>query len=382
LNAVWVSATETLTRELLGSSDGAPNMVVRLARPPVLDATLELRVKEPLDEEERTRLRKADARLVLSEVEGLPGDWVLWRQVPDPNDEPAGGRVYALDESNGEIRFGDGKHGLIPPIGRDSIVAFRYKRTEPGPAGNTSVPGNLITARTALNLVSPVATVESVTAADQAAGGAAPEDDDRVLYFGYSRLRHRNRAVTLQDLEDLTRESSPNIAQAFAMARQGYVRLVVVMSGKNPTPNTAQRRELRNYLLTLAPTSLGAPNALRIAGPDIRRLRLELTLRVTSLDKAGALGTWVKKKLERFFDTATGGIDEVGWQLGANPSEDEIAFALLDAPDLESIKNVTLHEIAADDRQQPWPALLKPTELAMLDEDPLRIHFETDEEPV
>ena len=348
----------------------------------MLDATLELRVKEPLDEEERTRLRKVDAHSVLSEVEGLPGHWVLWKQVPDPNDEPAGARVYALDESNGEIRFGDGQHGLIPPIGRDSIVAFRYKRIEPGSAGNTSVPGNLITARTALNLVSPVATVESVTAADQAAGGAPPDDDDRVLYFGYSRLRHRNRAVTLQDLEDLTVESSPDIAQALAIARQGYVRLLVVMRGKNPMPNAAQRRELHNYLLAVTPASLGAAKALRIAGPDIRRLRLELKLRVTSLDKAGALGTWAKAKLERFFDTSTGGIDEDGWQLGANPSVDDIAFALLDAPDLESIENVSLYEIADDEREQPWPALLKPTELAMLDKDPLRIDFETAEEPI
>jgi hypothetical protein len=218
-----------------------------------------------------------------------------------------------------------------------------------------------------------------VTAADQAAGGAPPEEDERVLRFGYSRLRHRNRAVTLQDIEDLTCESSPDIAQALAVARPGYVGLVVVMSGKNPTPNAAQRRELRNYLLAVAPPSLGATKALRIAGPGIRRLRLELTLRVISLDKAGALGTWVKGRLERFFDSSTGGIDRDGWQLGATPSEDEIAFALLDAPYLESIINVTLYEITAEDREQPWQALRKPTELAMLDKDPLRIHFETDE---
>jgi hypothetical protein len=304
---------------------------------------------------------------------------VLWNQVVDPDDEPADARVYAFDEATGEIRFGNGQNGRIPPIGRDAIVAFSYKRTEPGPSGSVTVPGNLIAARTALNLVSPVATVESVTAADQAAGGAPPEDDDRVVRFGYSQLRHRNRAVTLQDLEDLTVESSPDIAQAHAIARQGSVRLVIVMRGNNPTPNAAQRRELRNYLLDKAPMSLGMTNALRIAGPVIRRLRLDLTLRVTSLDKAGALGTWVKEKLEHFFDTSTGGIDEAGWLLGANPREDDVAFALLDAPDLESIKNVVLYEIADDDSEQAWTALLKPAELAMLDEDPLRVHFETAE---
>src|SRR5262249_3882236 len=36
LNVVWASATETLTRELLGSSEGGPGLTLFLARPPVL----------------------------------------------------------------------------------------------------------------------------------------------------------------------------------------------------------------------------------------------------------------------------------------------------------------------------------------------------------
>ncbi len=141
LNAVWASATETLTRELLGSSDGAPNMAVLLARPPVLDHTLELRMKEPLGDEERAALRQADKASVLSEVDELPGDWVLWKQVVDPNDEPADARVYALDEATGEIRFGDGLHGRIPPIGRDSIVAFRLQTHRAGSIRKRHGPG-------------------------------------------------------------------------------------------------------------------------------------------------------------------------------------------------------------------------------------------------
>src|SRR5262249_32313588 len=52
LNAVFAQSTETLTRELLGSADGSPNLTVTLARPPVLDGTLELRVLEPLGDQE------------------------------------------------------------------------------------------------------------------------------------------------------------------------------------------------------------------------------------------------------------------------------------------------------------------------------------------
>jgi hypothetical protein len=379
LNAAWASATETLTRELLGSSDGAPNLTVHLARPPVLRDTLELRVKEPLGEEERAALLKLDAKSVLSAVEGLPGDWVLWKQVTDPDDELATARVYALDEASGEIRFGDGRHGKIPPIGRDSIVAFSYSRTEPDPTGGDSVPGNAIEARTVLNLVSPVETVESVTVADQAAGGAPPESDERVLRFGFARLRHRSRAVTAEDLEDLALQSSPDIVQARAFVRRGYIRLVIVMRGKNPGPTAAQIRELRQLLLEAAPVSLSAPNALQIEGPRIRRLRIELGLLVEALDHAGELSAFVKEKLAEFFDTGTGGLDKDGWALGAKPSEEDVALAISDAPYLESIETVKLYEITEDGKELPSLEGPGSREIVMLADDPFRIQFETAE---
>jgi len=86
LNAAWASATETLTRELVGSSEGAPGLMLTLARPPVLRNTLELRVREPLGEEERRALLQADPTRVLNDP-NLPGDWVLWKKVVDPGDE-------------------------------------------------------------------------------------------------------------------------------------------------------------------------------------------------------------------------------------------------------------------------------------------------------
>lgn len=379
LNGAWASATETLTRELLGSSNGEPHLIVRVARPPVLHQTLVLRVREPLGEEERESLLKNDDKSVQSDVEGLPGDWVLWEQVVDPDDEPSSARVYSLDENTGDIRFGDGIHGKIPPIGRDAIVAFSYSRTEPDPAGGEKVPGNSIAPRTELNLVSPIETVETVTAADQAAGGAPPESDDRVLRFGFARLRHRERAITAEDIEDLTLQSSPDIVQAHAFVRRGYIRLVVVMRGTNPQPNAAQIRELRRLLLASAPVSLSAPGALRIEPPVIRRLRIDLGLQVETLDNAGALTDFVKQQLAAFFDTATGGVDKDGWPLGANPNEADIALTLIDAPFLESITDVDLREITADGQVLPSLDKVKANEIVMLADDPVRIQFETAE---
>jgi hypothetical protein len=379
LNAVWASATETLTRELLGSSDGAPNLTFTLARPPVLQDTLELRVKEPLGDEDRAALRQGDERRVLSDVEELPGDWVLWTRVIDPGDESPETRVYAFDETTGEIRFGNGLHGAIPPIGRDSIVAFSYQRTEPAAPGSDVVPANVVVARTAFNLVTPVESVEAVVSADQAAGGAPPESDDRVLRFGFARLRHRKRAVSARDLEDLALGSSPDIVQARCLIHGDRISLIVVMRGNKPQPNAAQIRELRRLLLDSAPPSLAAPDALRIEGPAVRRLRIDLELRVASLDYAGAVARAVKERLSGLFDTATGGVDKDGWPLGENATEGDVALALFGTARLESITRVRLREDHPDGREGAWPETIKTNELVMLADDPVRLHFATAE---
>jgi hypothetical protein len=379
LNAAWAAATETLTRELLGSSDGAPHLTFTLARPPVLRDTLELRVREPLGEEERAELAAADPDRVRSNDESLPGDWVLWTRVTDPGDEGPAARVYALDEATGVVTFGDGLHGMIPPIGRDSIVAFAYQRTETGASPTGAVPGNSVTARTPFNLISPVQGVESVIAADQAAGGSPPESDERVLRFGFAQLRHRRRAVTARDLEDLALQSSPDIAQVRCLVRQSHVKLVVVMRGNHPQPTAAEIRELRRLLLTAAPEALSAPNALRIQGPVVRNLRVHLKLRVPGLGVAGDVAREAKQRLAWLFDTATGGADQQGWLLGENPTDGDIAYALIDLPDLDSIEGVTLHESEGRRTGLQWPASLKPNELAVLADDPVRIEFVTGE---
>lgn len=379
LNAAYASSKETLTRELLGSSNGSPNLTLKLSRPPVLRNTLELRVLEPLGGEERKVLGESGKDNVLSNVDGLPGDWVLWRQVTDTGDENVGSRAYMLDETTGEIRFGDGKHGRIPPIGRNNIVAFGYSRTEPGKPGSVVFPANLVEARTPLNLVSPVESVESVISAGQAAGGSPLETDDAVLRFGFSRLRHRGRAVTTRDLEELAVQSSPEIVQARAVRASGGIRLIVVMRGKVPAPTAAQARALHRLLLDASPVSLSAPGALRIDGPGVRRLRIGLTLKVESLGHAAQISNWVNAGVARFFDTGFGGMDGNGWPLGLRVSTDDIAYILSDAPLLSGITGIECYESLGGGNEKKGPVDPGPTGIVMLDDDPVRITFETTE---
>lgn len=374
-NAVWARAAETMTRELVGSSEGAPNLTLQLARPPLLHDTLELRVREPLGEEERAALRVTDPQRVLSEVENLPGDWVRWYPVVDPADCGPGDRVYALDETTGTLTFGDGLHGMIPPTGRDAIVAFSYQRSELGPGLVDSVPANTIAPRTVLGLVSPVEGVEAVFAADHAAGGATPDSSERVQRFSPSRLWHRGRVLTLRDFEDMALQSSSNFVQARCFAHRTGLRLVVAMRGAQPLPNQAVCRELRHTLLEAASAQLALPKALQVLGPTVRYLRIALVLQVASLEVSGSLARYVKRTLHMFFDTATGSATQDGWSIGAAPSEDDIALALLDAPGLESIGTIEFSEINTDGKASIWRHEVRPHELVILADDAVRIDF-------
>jgi hypothetical protein len=374
LNAAWAASTETLTRELLGSSEGAPGATFHLARPPLLRGSLDLRVREPLGEEEREQLDLEGSTPVTTDA-SLPGLWVRWRRVIDPLDEGPKERVYSLDEETGEVRFGDGRNGMIPPKGRDAIVAFRYQRTQSGLV-NGDVAANGIAPRTPLNLVTPVESVEAVFAADTSAGGAPPEADERVLRFGAARLRHRGRAVTARDFEDIALQSSPRIAQARAFTQGHGLRLVVVMRGADPSPDRARRRELKQLLLGESSPALAARDRLVIDGPRVRLLRVVLRLRVATLDDAGDVGDGATARVKSWFDAAVGGRDREGWPMGAQPREEDLALALGDLAKLQGIAAIAFEEIAADGGTQPWSRPAQADELAVLATDPVRLEFE------
>ena len=339
-----------------------------------MENSLELRVREPLGEEELVALNEKDPDLVRSDVEDLPGHWILWKQVHDPLDCDPADRVYSLDEGTGTVKFGDGRHGAIPPVGIDSIVAFAYERTEPAIAG--VVAANLVEPRTEINLVSPIESVETVVAADRSAGGVAPETPARVLQFAPAKLRHRGRAVALSDFEDLARQKSADVVRARGFARNGRIRLVVVMRGPNPAPSRAQQRELRGALLEAASAALGVPGALTITGPRVRRLRVALDLRVATLDLAGRVAKESKDRLVKRFDSELGGDDGQGWALGREPRDADVAEALLDIENLQGIASIRLFEIDQLGTETAWSAPVKPDQIVRLEPEDVRVGFE------
>ena len=140
-------------------------------------------------------------------------------------------------------------------------------------------------------------------------------------------------------------------------------------------PPAAELRELRHLLLTVSPAGLSAPQVLRIEGPVVRKVRIELVLHIANLDDAGEVSKLATEKLAALFDTATGGAAKDGWALGANPTDSDIAVALIDTPQLEAIEGVQIVEVVDEHSERPWTGAPRPNELVVLASEPVRIEF-------
>jgi hypothetical protein len=378
LNAVWAEAAETQDLEILGSSDGAPNQKVFVARPPVLDDSLdpgarsaaadalELRVREPLTEDQVAELRRTDRSIVRDDVPTAPGNWVRWTRVIDPLDCGPAERVYALDETTGEIAFGDARHGAVPPRGRDNIAAITYRRGG-GKAGNAVAAGG------ALQLVSPLPGVDAVVAAVAAAGGADPATPEETLRHAPGRLWDRDRAITPRDIEKLALAYAPNVAQARCIAGPRSTRLIVVLTGDEPLPSRSMRRELQLYLSERA-GSLLQGRRFGVQAPRTKLLRINIGLTVESIEQSGTIEEQGREAIAGLLHWGSGGFDHRGWPLGAVPGEDDVAAALVDIAGVLGIGKPEFVEITSDG-EKPFPARIPEDTLVLLAPDGVKIDF-------
>ena len=337
LNATWSIAAETQRVEQLGSSDGSPDQRYVLARPPVIEGSLKLRVHERLGDEDIEALRRegVDIQDTFPNFPNRPGCWVLWKQVVDPADEGPGERVYALDDATGLIRFGDGLHGMIPPIGSNTILAEQYQR-----GGGEAA--NRVTAWSQINLVTPLSGVNAVFAPDGAAGGSDPQDADATTRFAPANLRLRDRALTLADFEMLTLQFSRDIAQARALPTATGLRLIVVMRGRTARPGAGVLRELRSYLLSHSLPNVAGKDVLRIEGPEEIPVRIRLELVVDDIGRGGEVAGAAREAIAQLLDPAIGGHEGAGFELGQSPSDTDITAALVGIRHLEGIRSATV----------------------------------------
>ncbi|HEY3497787.1 MAG TPA: putative baseplate assembly protein, partial [Polyangiaceae bacterium] len=308
LNTVPATAVRTIRDELLGSSSGLAFQRFRLANAPVVPGSTSIAVDESAN--------SGSTEEPWSETNDLFAH--------GPND-----RVYQLFPATGEILFGNGVFGKIPPPddGGASSVHITAKRYQfgGGLAGNTG-------AQTLKNVV-PINSIDAqfeATNVLQAAGGADEEPTEQGLARAPAVVRSRFRAVTTEDFEALARETPEvRVDRSFALASTrpgvtigsspGSVTVLLVPHVRfedsvtepialQPHVAAAVLRYLDQRRLITTEVFTAAPRYRRIT---VRALLVAEPGASTNDARNAALG-----ELNRYFHALVGGADGTGWPFG------------------------------------------------------------------
>jgi predicted phage baseplate assembly protein len=342
----------TVQNEILGSSDGSEDQRFRSIRTPLLAGErLEVRERELPAAAEQMLIKQAvgdDAITITEGGGGRPGEIsVRWERVADFYGSGPRDRHYVLDALSGEIRFGNGRNGLIPPVGTGNI-RLAYYRTGGGLLGNRA-------ANSIIQLKTTVPYVDRVTNHEPAVGGAEAEDLDSLLQRAPRALRHRHRAVSLEDYEDLALLASPEVARARCVPlhdlandpdasqfRPGTVSLIVVprTSDVKPVPSLTLLHLVKIYLdQRYVPTA-----DLVIVGPEYVRVDVAVEVALLSREGASAVESDVAQTLARFLHPLTGALDRNGWDFGRKPHASDL-YALLEAvPGVDHLRSLQVTE--------------------------------------
>lgn len=185
--------------------------------------------------------------------------------------------------------------------------------------------------------------------AEGTSGHPAADQDtlESVKEQGPRTLRHRGRAVTAQDFEDLAFEASPDVARARAIATKngsdaGRVGLIIVprSTAPKPIPSLNLIDNVKEYLLARCAPTLD----LWLAGPNWVQVKVTAEVVPSSLEAADTLEATVVTALQRFLHPLTGGSDGQGWAFGPRPHKSDLYVLIESIDGVDHVHHLSVEE--------------------------------------
>jgi predicted phage baseplate assembly protein len=326
---------ETVDDEVLGESSGVAGQEFPLARVPVI----------PSDEPFVVHVSRPAVGGTAPEIE----EWEIRANFADsaPDDHH-----FTLDRVGGIVRFGptireeDGSSrnlGAAPPKGALlTVPRYRY---------GGGAPGN-VAPRAISVLRSSIPFVASVSNRRPAKGGVDGETVTEAKVRGPVQLRTRNRAVTAEDFEALTREAAPDVRRVRCIADTegddpAGVRILIVPA----VEDAAGRISLEDLLPSdeACATIQAYLDERRLVGTRVRvepaqYTGIRIQARITAEPHAdpAAVAEAARTALYRHFNPLVGGDRGEGWPFGRGARVGEAYGVLQRLAGLDVVESLTL----------------------------------------
>lgn len=342
-NCIWALQAKTIKDEILGSGFGEAGQELELRNRPVVDAEVWVNEVDWLSEGEKQALLNKDGARDVETIKDSSGRilefWVRWEIVSDFSSSDGRSRHYLLDRTSGKIRFGDGIQGMIPPLGMNNIKASY--RTGGGEAGN-------LAAFSAMKLYSALKHVDAVYNPAASEGGARTESLEELIERAPATFKHRDRAVSEEDVIYLTKGASQKVAKVKVLSGSdkegnrvpGLMTVIIVpdFPEPKPAPNAEILKVVEDHLKEKTP-NIGK---LKVAGPVYYEVNVRAELVTTDLEALSEIENQVKRKVEEFLHPLKGGKEGEGWDFGQIPSTSDLYSMLSDISGVSYIKDLDI----------------------------------------
>jgi len=315
LRAVMVNAVDAVNgvtvEEVLGSSDGSIDQSFKLAAAPILN-NQQLWILEPdapTAADKKVIQAEEGPESIIADEDGA-GTWVRWHEMENFFESLPGSRHYLCDPIKGEVTFGDGRKGWVPPTGRDSVKC-EY-RLGGGVAGN--VGANTLTV-----LKQSVAFVQNVANPFPAQGGADPETIEEAKRRGTYAIKNRDRAITAEDYEQLALAASRRVARAKCVqASDGSISLLLVPKAEREDGDARAipSRDLIDRVASFIDKRRLITARVNVGKPKLVPVSLELTVSLKAGATADRVKADVKDKVKKLLNPLHGGPKGDGWPFG------------------------------------------------------------------
>lgn len=324
---------DQIRNETLGLSEGVPGQVFTVARPPVVPG---------------------DERFVV-EVAGGDG-WDEWDVVDTFANSGPQDKHVTLDLTTGQVSFGpavrerDGtltNYGSVPP--KAAPIRVRSYLTGGGRRGNVS-RGAITTLRSTIPFVA------SVTNRWPAYGGVDGETVDAATVRGPLALRSRDRAVTVEDYEQLAYRAAPGVARVRCVPPvldedAGGVRVLVVpdavdQAGRLRFEDLVPSEQILQQITADLENRRVVGTRVVVEPPFYQGITVVARLTARPRTDPDELREEALEALYRYFNPLQGGPDRDGWPFGRPVQAGEVFGVLQSIPGTELVDDVLL--FAAD----------------------------------
>ncbi len=345
LNSTRIKGIETAEEEYFYVLPNQENLVCCLHHQQIDQLEVWANEKKRLNTKELYELKKQNRVQEVCDESGTVQEiWVRWNEAEQFYNDGGLERRYVLDRIEGVVFFPNGRNGMIPPDGAQATIKIRYSITE-AEKGNLS-EGKITALESDIGFISEVYNYEATT------GGLKQETIAEAMKRRAASLRHRNRAVTAKDYEDLAKEANRNIIRAKCFSnynaegkkQYGAVTLVLLQRDfeKGKKHFDGIREQVLHYLKPRMNQELYEKNLFQIIEPKFIELNVAVSIEVSEYSQVFGVRREAEKRLEEFLNPVTGNFHHAGFEIGVLPSEMQILNLLQEIAGVRTVKNIRL----------------------------------------